>query len=189
MVAICSAVSDPDALDALALRARVGDAAAADALVEAVAGELRLFVAARCHALDLAEEVVQTALVAGFEALPRYRPEGTLLPWLKGIAKHLLARELRAQARFRRVEGDELAGLLIDAQAEQPVDDDPAVDLTRLEECLRQLSPRARALLERHHRDDVPLARLAQQFKQTTLAIASALKRIRQQVRSCMVEA
>lgn len=179
---------EPPEIDALAARARAGDHAAFDALVVAVADDLRIFLAARCPSLSLVEEVLQAALVAAFESLPSYRSGGTFLPWLKGIARHLLLKELRQRARHLALEGDALEAALVAGSVELlgPDDDDPGRQRADLEDCLGRLTPRARALLERHHVHGLPLARLARQFKQTTFAIASALKRIRQSVRACV---
>ncbi len=179
---------DPATLDAVVDAARGGDHAAFTRLMELVVDDLRISIAARCSSRELVDEVLQASLVACFQSLANYRSEGTFLPWLKGVARNLLSRRLREQARHCFLEGDELEAVLHENSL-RLMDQEPADDGTRqrdLAECLRQLSPRAREMLERHHVHGLSLALLARQFKQTTLAIASALKRIRRSLRDCV---
>lgn len=179
---------DPTALDHLVDTARSGDHAAFTAVMEAVVDDLRLFIAARCVSQELVDEVLQASLVACFQSLGNYRSEGTFVPWLKGMARNLLAKRLREQSRHRALEGDELEAVLHEESLRRMSHDQTADDAQQLSlvECLRLLSPRAREMLERHHVQGLSLAVLARQFKQTTLAIASTLKRVRRSLRECV---
>jgi RNA polymerase sigma-70 factor, ECF subfamily len=176
-------------VDSLVARVQDGDQDAFTHLVDEVMDDVRIFVSSRTHAFDLVDEVVQAAFVSAYESIRKYRLQGTFVSWLKGIARNLLLRELHDRARFHSVEGDALESALAQGAAEtlaaQTSYDDREA-LSDLEGCLGELSSRARQILQRHHADGVPMSRLAQQFKQTESAIASALKRIRQQVRACM---
>lgn len=179
---------DPAELDTRVDAARGGDHKAFAHLMEAVVDDLRIFIAVRCTSRELVDEVLQASLVACFESLPNYRSVGTFLAWLKGIARHTLARALREQSRFHAIDGDALEAALQDAslrRLEGEAMDDDCRQL-HVAECLRRLTPRAREMLERHHIHGLPLTQLARQFKQTTLAIASTLKRIRQALRDCV---
>ncbi len=179
---------DPAALDLVVDAARGGNHAAFTRLMEEVVDDLRLFIAARCASQELVDEVLQAALVACFQSLATYRSEGTFVPWLKGVARNLLCKRLREQARHCALEGDELEAVLHEDSLRRMTHDNPEDEARQhhLAECLRRLSPRAREMLERHHVHGLSLALLAQQFKQTTLAIASTLKRVRRQVRDCV---
>ncbi len=179
---------DSTALDHLVDVARSGNHAAFTAVMEAVVDDLRLFIAARCVSQELVDEVLQASLVACFQSLGTYHSEGTFVPWLKGVARNLLSKRLREQSRHRYLEGDELEAALHEQSLQRMSQENEENDAQQLSlvDCLRNLSPRARELLERHHVQGLELAVLARQFKQTTLAIASALKRIRRSLRECV---
>lgn len=177
---------DHPPLDDLALRARAGDAVAFQELMRATMLEIRLFIAARAHSLDLVEEVLQATYVACYESLGRYEPRGTLLPWLRGIALNRLRRELATRARHAPGDALEqlLAGEAARSLAEAAGPDE--VTLAALRRCLDRLTPRAREILERRHAHGATLDELAAQFARSRAGIASLLKRIRLAVRTCM---
>jgi len=62
----------------------------------------------------------------------------------------------------------------------------PRHELVRLQACLERMPPRSRAMVERRYAQGVPLAVLAQQFKQSVEALASLLQRIRRSLRQCV---
>jgi RNA polymerase sigma-70 factor (ECF subfamily) len=174
---------DPQAIDALAIRAQAGDREAFRVLVMETQSAVRLTIAWRACSQDMVEEVLQATFVAAFQSLQAYRPEGTFAAWLKGIARNLIAKEL--QSRRRQVE---LHGNLVDRALLTPETDDHDDDgvVAALQDCLTHLSPRARLLVERRYADDLPLAVIAQQFKQKANTIATILMRIRSELHDCM---
>src|SRR4051812_14838709 len=87
-------------LDDLVVRIRAGDRPAFVALIAATQDEVRSFVAAHATTVDLVEEAVQAAYVTAFERLADYRPGGTFLPWLKGIARNRLRHETAHRRRW-----------------------------------------------------------------------------------------
>jgi RNA polymerase sigma-70 factor (ECF subfamily) len=177
----------PAAIDVLVSRAQAGDRDAFHALVLALQNEIRLFVAARTAALDLVEEAVQGAFVTAWERLADYEPRGTFVAWLKGIARNRLHEQLRLRSRLGAAAG-------LDALVARSVDDAEAADsvgaarheLVRLRACLERLPPRSRAMVQRRYAQEVPLAVLAQQFKQSVEALASLLQRVRRSLRACV---
>jgi RNA polymerase sigma-70 factor, ECF subfamily len=184
--------ADPAELDGLVARAQGGDREAFHALILATHREVRLFVAGRAWSLEMVEEIVQAAYVAAFESLATYRREGMFLPWLKGIAHNRLRKEARERARFDRMPAgaaDLVGGVpAVDADADDDGEERRRSETQRLQGCLERLSPRARDILERHYAKGLPLAVLAQQFKQTRQAIANALHRTRAALRECASE-
>jgi len=178
-------------LDALALRVQGGDQDAFHDLVLELQHELRLFIAAHASSLDMVEEVVQATFVTCYEIIGRYQPQGTFLSWLKGIARNRLRRELRDRARYLASEGEVLEQLLADDSALRLEQDEEAAEsnalaLGRLRQCLGKLPLWAQQLLERRHGGNVPVNRLAQQFKKSRESIASTLKRVRRSLRECV---
>lgn len=179
-------------LDALARRVQDGDQEAFEDLVRAILLDLRVFIAARAPSLQVVEEVLQATLVTCYESIHTYKPHGTLLPWLKGIARNRLREEFRAQERYHTIEGNALEAMVLAGSAravERLGEEDLREDeLDRLRACLDRLGSRARTLLERRHAQGVSLQRLAQQFKQSVEKLANTLKSVRRAVRRCVNE-
>lgn len=179
---------DNEAVVQLVERTRGGDAEAFTALVSALQRELRIFIAA--HALDREqlEEIHQATWVTAFEKLSTYQPIAPFPHWLRGIARNLLRRDLEERARRRGGDADLLALAAVDeGLATLEREDDPR--LARLGGCLERLAPRARELVLARHRDGVPLAKLAQRFKQPAAALATALWRVRGALQACVEKA
>lgn len=176
--------------DLVVRRVQDGDREAYRLLVEDLEREVRGFVAARASSLELVDEVVQSAFVEAYRNLSAYELRGTFVSWVKGFARNLLKRELAQRARLVSTDQEILEGLVssvaLDALAEDDAADDRREDLARIERCLAALSPRARLMAERRFIEQVPINRIAQQFKQTRAAIANALSRIRASLRTCV---
>ena len=176
--------------DVVVRRVQDGDREAYRLLVEDLEREVRGFVAARASSLELVDEVVQSAFVEAYRNLSNYELRGTFVSWVKGFARNLLKRELAQRARLVSTDQEVLEGLVssasLDALAEEDAADGRREDLARIERCLAALSPRARLMAERRFVEQVPINRIAQQFKQTRAAIANALSRIRASLRTCV---
>ncbi|MEM9071356.1 MAG: sigma-70 family RNA polymerase sigma factor [Myxococcota bacterium] len=78
-----------------------------------------------------AEETVQEALIAAYDAFPSYRGEGSLRGWLMGIARRMCARRLAKRIRQQR-----RLKLVHDAGAEASLPDD-VVDRRRKARSIR----------------------------------------------------
>jgi RNA polymerase sigma-70 factor (ECF subfamily) len=175
--------------DQVVARVQAGDRDAYRLLVEDLEREVRGFVAAHASSLELVDEVVQSAFVEAYRNLAAYERRGTFAAWVKGFARNLLKRELAQRARLVSTDQETLAGLVsaaaLDDLAEERVADARRDELARIERCLAALSPRARLMVQRRFVEQVPINRIAQQFKQTRAAIANALTRIRSGLRQC----
>lgn len=180
---------NPSELDELILQARDGDNAAFDAVVRALGPDLHMFVAFRCHKQEVIDEVVQRTFVTAWEKLETYKPQGFLLAWLKGIAKNVILQQYRENSRVHTHEADELEALIcgkfIDLNDADEEDTEQEM-LPQLLQCLEKLDERSRAMLEKHHAERIPLAKLAQQYKKKVGALSALLQRIRKKVRGCM---
>lgn len=173
--------------DEVVVQVRAGDRDAYRLLVEDLEQEVRGFVAAHASSLDLVEEVVQAAFVEAYRHLDDYELRGTFASWVKGFARNHLRRELAQRARLVSTDQEALDSLVAGSALEDLTDEvtDRSDDLARIERCLAALSPRARLMVQRRFVEQVPINRLAQQFKQTRAAIANALSRIRAGLRTC----
>ena len=179
---------EPSQRDEVVRRVQAGERDAYRLLVEDLEREVRGFVASRATSLELVEEVVQGAFVEAYRHLATYERRGTFSAWVKGFARNLLRRELAQRARLVSTDEEALEGLVAQAagaELEQDALEDRRDDLERIARCLAALSPRARLMVQRRFVDQVPINRIAQQFKQTRAAIANALSRIRSGLRTC----
>jgi RNA polymerase sigma-70 factor (ECF subfamily) len=179
---------DPAQRDEVVARVKGGERDAYRLLVEELEREVRGFVASRATSLELVEEVVQGAFVEAYRNLAAYELRGTFAAWVKGFARNLLRRELAQRARLVSTDEEVLEGLVAQSassELERDAVEDRRDDLARIERCLDALSPRARLMVQRRFVEQVPINRIAQQFKQTRAAIANALTRIRSGLRSC----
>ncbi|HAT11678.1 MAG TPA: hypothetical protein DCS97_14045 [Planctomycetes bacterium] len=176
-----------DALDQLAAQVRGGDHEAFRALVMAVQDELRGYCTLIAPTADLAEEVVQSTLVAAWQSIDRYQQRSYLPTWLKSIARNLLLKELRQRATQARHLRDGLSEQIFAAAADgtDPVDE-PAEELGALRRCIERLAPKARAIIERHHVAGEAIEDLASQLQVTANAISLQLFRIRKALRTCV---
>jgi RNA polymerase sigma-70 factor (ECF subfamily) len=176
---------DATALDAVVARAQGGDRAAFHTVVMETQQAVRVTLAWRAPSADVVEEVLQATFVMAFQRLESYRLEGTFIPWLRGIARNLLAQELHGRRRHVELNGDLLDRALL-APLPSSADEDEVAANAALHACLDQLAPRARLLVERRYASDLPLAVIAQQFKQKANTLAATLMRIRTELRDCL---
>ena len=137
-------------------RAREGDPAAFDALVE-LDGD-RCFAIAYRITRDhgMAEDAVQQAYLSAWRELPRLRHADRFDVWLQRLLVNACYQELRHLRRWK----DRVAPLPIDA----PAVVDPyrsADERDALERAFRRLSPDRRAIFVLHHHAGVPLAEVA----------------------------
>jgi RNA polymerase sigma-70 factor (ECF subfamily) len=176
--------------DAVVRQVQTGDRDAYRLLVEDLEREVRGFVAAHASSLELVDEVVQSAFVEAYRQLHTYELRGTFTSWVKGFARNLLKRELAQRARLVSTDQEALDSLVsssaLDDLADERAADSKREDLARIERCLAALTPRARLMVQRRFVEQVPINRIAQQFKKTRAAIANALTRIRAGLRSCV---
>ena len=181
---------DPEQLDALVALAQGGDRDAFASVVVGIYPQLAGFLAFHAPTPELMDEILQATFVTAFERLGEYERRGTFAGWLKGIARNLLRRELARRARLTGSDVAVIEGLLADAalvEMEQHEETEAMRSglLMRLRQCLERLSPRSRLIAERRFIEDVPLNRLAQQFKQSRASIAKIIFVVRKELRTC----
>ncbi|MDY7105634.1 MAG: sigma-70 family RNA polymerase sigma factor [Actinomycetota bacterium] len=129
-------------LDALAERARRGDAAALELLLERSQADLRRFASRVCASAD-AEDAVQHALVVIYTRIGAFRAAARFTTWVFSIVHNECARLLRRSARFVSLE--------VHATARSSGVRDPGIDgvdlLDLLVPAIRSLPPPLREVL------------------------------------------
>ena len=177
--------SAPEELDDLVRRAQAGDEPALAALVAQCQLELRLFLASRVRRIEQIDDLEQETWMGVLGSLATYQGGGTFLSWIKGFARNHL---MRANARRQRETARSAQEQLVDLVAAPPInaEADEESRLRRLRECLDRLTPRARGVIEAHHRDGLALDQLAHRFAAPPHALASLLWRVRLTLRRCL---
>jgi RNA polymerase sigma-70 factor (ECF subfamily) len=178
----------PDELDHLVGKVQGGDSAAFVEVMRAVQREMRIFLSAHASSVDMVDEVLQATFVTCYQIIGQYQRRGTFLPWLKGIARNLLLKELKERARYLLAQDD----VLEEALVRQGIDSAQETDLEReelagrLRKCLDQLEKVARELIAKRYGEGMAIGRLALLFKRTESWVAVTLFRIRQTLRTCL---
>jgi RNA polymerase sigma-70 factor, ECF subfamily len=130
---------------------------------------------------DLAQE---TFLVA-YRKLDDRDADRNAGPWLRGIARHLAANELRKAGRRSRLIARGLADLLIDrAEPDRETSSEEWIEVMRA--CLRELPDAGRDLLVRRYADGEPAEAMAARLQVRADALRQKLLRLRQVVKGCV---
>lgn len=170
-------------IDRLVRRVQKGEQESFWDLILHVQQDVRLFIAVLSPSTELVEEILQSTFVRAYDSLQKYEARGLFLQWIKGIARNILREELRARSRHLAMTGDALEAMVGDACLQDVESAEPE---PRLQECIDRLAPHSRELLERRYGANVPLNRLAQQFRKPADSIAVTLCRIRASLRECL---
>jgi RNA polymerase sigma-70 factor (ECF subfamily) len=175
-------------LDRLVRRVQSGDRDAFGEVVFAIRKELRIFLSAHASSIDMVEEVLQATLVAAYESIGRYELRGTFLPWVKGIARNLLLKELRARSRYVASEDDFLERIVVNAALESTQGRNREEDyVERLRDCLAKLPELSHRLIQQRYFDRMAVKDIARLTNRTETWTAVALFRIRELLRECMM--
>ncbi len=140
----------------------------------------------------MVDEVLQAVFVVCYEKIHVYEPRGTFLPWLKGIAKNLLLKELHQRSKYVVAENDALESLILEEGIASLRDDGESRredSMRRLEDCLSKLTPRSRELINEKYTQRKPIETMARSFQKSESWIAVTLFRIREALRTCMTKA
>lgn len=182
----------PEELDSLVRRVQAGHKDGFADLFAATRKEIRIFLSAHASSADMVDEVLQAVFVACYEKIQTYELRGTFLPWLKGIARNLLLKELHQRSRYVIAENDALESLIVEEGMtslrveEQSRRED---SMLRLEDCLSKLAPRSRELIDHKYTRRAPIGQMAQSFQKSESWVAVTLFRIREALRTCMTKA
>ena len=130
---------------------------------------------------DLAQE---TFLVA-YRKLDECEAGRGAGPWLRGIARHLAANELRKAGRRSRLIARGLADLLID-RAEPAREPTSEESIEAMRACLRELPEAGRELLVRRYADGELAEAMAARMRIRADALRQKLLRLRQVVKRCI---
>lgn len=130
------------------------------------------------------DDVLQDIAVAAIESFEAYDAERPFVPWVMGLARNQVGLYLRRRRRDRLTFDQATVECLATAFSEvAPVQ---RQRLDALADCLKQVTGRARTLCQLRYRDDLKPAAIATRLGMQPNAVAKALQRIRDQLRSCV---
>jgi RNA polymerase sigma-70 factor (ECF subfamily) len=146
---------------------------------------VRAYLGAHVRGADVADDLAQEAFLRAFRRLDAFQlPEnGTMRPWLLGIARNLLLEHRRASDQ-REARADPEA--LLDAQAtpRDPLEGERRIEA--LQRCVDKLAPASARLVWRHYFERRTLASLAAEEHRQESALRMRLLRIREALRACI---
>lgn len=164
---------------ALCRRARAGDRAALDVLLE----EARIAVWPMCYrgasgvTVD-AEDLLQEAMVRAISGIEAYDATRPFIAWVVGIAAHVVANRHRDRARTQAIADVEPVAPALPA----PMAD----DLARLNGALAQLDPLTRSIVLLRHTEDFSWDEIARLVGMTRDAVKKRLVRGRAELRAML---
>lgn len=169
-------------------RVRNGDADDYRTVVAAYHQRLRAALAGLCPPGIDADEIAHLAFIEAYRNLARFAPGTNFFAWLCAIGRNRLLAEykrLQRQDRNRQTYLDRLVTEQLHAQAEsQPELSD--VRLRLLQDCVAQLSPEARSLLNDRYGRRTPIEVIARALGRTASAVSVQLFALRRKLRECI---
>jgi RNA polymerase sigma-70 factor (ECF subfamily) len=173
---------------ALARRMLAGEAAAFERFTRDYLPPLYRFALRRAGGdLELAREIVQSAVCKAIARLDGYRGEALLTTWLCACCRNELAAHYRRHGREVQLDGEAAAGLasaLLAPESEGPEDGALSRERSaRVHETLDALPPDYGKVLEWKYLDELPVEEIARRLERHPKAAESLLTRAREAFR------
>ncbi len=169
----------------LVIAARRGAWAAYAELVRRHQGSIRACLAVRLDQPHEAEDLAQETFVTAFRKLEEFDIERPFGPWLRSIAFNLLRNHWR-KFRVSGIGGHEELEALVDQRIAVRPSDREGGELAALRDCLEQLDPSARTLIDRRYADDVSVRELARELGRNYSTMTMQLHRLREVLAMCV---
>lgn len=131
------------------------------------------------------DDVAQEAFLIAYRRMADFQAEADFGKWIRGIARNLVANELRKKGRRSRLLHDSLAEVLWKCQPESL--ETASNDLLPvLEECVGRLPAHSQELLQRRYASGENACDLARELRLSADAVRQHLLRIRVAVKRCV---
>ena len=175
--------------EAIAERAKHGDAEAFSDLVRLFQGRIRAFFAARLRDTSMIDDLAQEAFLIAYQKLPDCDTARPLHPWLKKIAEYVLLNAGRKH-RPRPMDPQDLDATLDRLalrQADSAEDWDGEEGLLEgLRDCMGKVQSFSQRILEARYQQGLSLKAIAAREGKNPTALSVALVRIRLKLRECL---
>ena len=148
------------------------------------AAALRGFILGLLSDRNAANDVFQEVFLTAVQRAADFQTDGNFLAWVRGIARNKVLEHFRRSRAQPRLFDDGLLEVLVASAGGQ--DDVWEERRTALADCIQQLAPRARQILEMRYADTpTPPPEIAQRLAWTVNAIHVALARARKFLQEC----
>jgi len=175
-------------LAALVVAAQAGDRAAFDDLVRATYIDSYTLAYRLTGDEDDARDVVQEAYLRAYRGLKRFRGDAQFSTWMYRITANCATTFLGKRTKNRHDElTDDLVGDEVAATVDPEASLDAAATRDRLQQALRRLPPRLRAVVVLRDVYDLPHESIAAELGITTSAAKVRLHRARRKLRADLV--
>ncbi|MFW5752605.1 MAG: RNA polymerase sigma factor [Planctomycetota bacterium] len=167
--------------------ARRGDLGAAEQLVERHHRMIRALACRLAPHPEDGDDIAQETFLAALRGLERFRGEGSVAAWLRGIVRNQARLAWRRCARDRSVHFDDLAAYIEDLAEEAAAanEHDPA-RTAALTHCLDQLDPRARRLIELRHLKGLSSLAIGELMGAKPPTVRTTLVRLHARLQECI---
>ena len=132
------------------------------------------------------DDLAQEAFIIAYRRLDDFEPGTDFGKWLRGIARYLVANERRKEIRHSRLLPFAVVDALLNHEADPALEPSVPHLLPAMRECVEQLPPRSRELLQRRYADGEKAAALARRLRLNADAVRQQLLRIRIAVKGCI---
>jgi RNA polymerase sigma-70 factor (ECF subfamily) len=132
------------------------------------------------------EDIFQSVSVVVLQKADEFLPGSDLHSWCRGIARNLILRERRSAHRLRSFGDDRLLDLVDLAFAESEESDMVEARRDQMAQCMEQLSPASRELIDLRYVSGLSLRQLSARLHRTEGAVQVALSRLRKLLRECV---
>ena len=147
---------------------------------------LRAFIRALGADEAWVDDLAQEAFIIAYRRLHEFEPGTDFGKWLRSIARYLVANERRKEIRHSRLLPFAVVDALLEHEPESAVETSDNQLWPAMRECVDQLPPRSRELLQRRYAADENATTLARRLGMNADAVRQKLLRIRVAVKECI---
>lgn len=148
------------------------------------AAALRGFILGLVGDHEAAGDIFQELFLTVSQRAEQFETNGNFLAWARGVARNKVLEHYRKRSRLPQLFDESLLELLATAAGKQ--DDIWEQRRSALADCIQQLAPRARQILElRYAEVPTPPPEIAQRLAWTVAAVHVALSRARKFLQDC----
>lgn len=131
-----------------------------------------------------AQEIFQETAVALWNHIEKYDPNRPFVPWACRFAANKAKEHLRKQGQWKGFLDEDVATMLLERRAENSSDLDRRVEPLR--DCVSELPPRNRMLIEKYYFEQTPLEGISREVGRSNDALYKSLQRIRSVLMECV---
>lgn len=178
-----------DALNALVLRARGGDAEAFGQLVTRFGAAVRGLCLMRAADPDRADDIAQQVFLTAWRRLPDLEGQAPFWPWLEAITRNHLLNEWRRVQREKGLKQRYTMAWLAQNEADDPAGEEAqevAQQVEVLRECLETLPERLQELVKLRYEKGYTSEKIATLLGRSSDAVRQTFVRVRDKLRECV---